>query len=221
MKRISSIVLFLFLVTFSFSAGALDFPVTCTIDLEKDSIDNKNPLAIQVHDRFSDHMAVVRITLDPQKTEMRAARFEIEYGEETTGWTVNIGDSVSNNGHGGDSANQTHDSEVQILDGDLTLIGSDLAPQPPEKVVKSIKRFAQPKSTVKLEVSNEKLAWVTADGSQGEIRSPFIYALNGQRDSEGQSNFDIYAAFNRVVSDTSRNGRGVKRVYITLLPDKI
>jgi hypothetical protein len=66
-------------------------------------------------------------------------------------------------------------------------------------------------------VSNNFLGWSSFIGS-GTLSSIHLFALNGQADFEGPVNHDIYAAFNRVISDTSRVGTGVGSVTIDLLP---
>jgi len=67
--------------------------------------------------------------------------------------------------------------------------------------------------TIPIEVSNYYLGW-----GGGELRSQYLYALDGQPDSEGPVNYDIYAAFNRTIYSAGRDGSGVTEVILTLHP---
>lgn len=44
-----------------------------------------------------------------------------------TGWTLHVGDSVSNNGGGGDALDANHDAELQALDSTVSVFASDYA----------------------------------------------------------------------------------------------
>ena len=66
------------------------------------------------------------------------------------------------------------------------------------------------------EVVDCYLGW---DGGQsGELQSDHLYCLDGQPDSEGPVNYDVYAAFNRTIGAAWRNGSGVTKVTVILLP---
>jgi hypothetical protein len=69
---------------------------------------------------------------------------------------------------------------------------------------------------VVLTAGNEFLSWDNGSGVAGLAVSPYLYALNGQADSEGPVNYDIYAAFNRVIDGNYRIGAGVGEVTICL-----
>jgi hypothetical protein len=159
----------------------------------------------------------VRITLNPALNGFRRARFTITYNGNPTNWTVNIGDSSTNNGGGGDSATQSNDAEVQVLNTTMTALGRDGTPAPKNLV--DVVNFVANGRTVILEASDNFLGWSSLGGA-GTLNSIFLYALNGQADSEGPVNHDIYAAFNRVIFDPSnaRTGSGVGTVVIDLLP---
>ena len=48
------------------------------------------------------------------------------------------------------------------------------------------------------------------------LKSVWMYALQGEADSEGSMNYDIYAAFNRVIDNNWRCGAGVSKVSVCL-----
>jgi len=187
----------------------------CEIDLIDKRFGSRKPEAIQMFASDPSGQAVVKIVLDPAKTEFTRARFELHYGDEIEGWTLNIGDSVSNNGHGGDGADQTRDSEVQILESDLTLFGDDTAPTGEAKILARSKGLAVPGAVVEVEVSNNQISWHNDKGVDGVIKSEYVFSLAGQGDAEGQPNYDIYVGLNRVVVG-GRVGKGLKRVKIKL-----
>jgi hypothetical protein len=161
--------------------------------------------------------AVAKINFDGNITK---AKFIIEYDETPSGWTVNIGDSVSNNGYGGDAYNQSRDAEMQIVNGGMAVYGNDYnTPRGGSLSQGNVPNFVTNGSRVELEVSNEKLAWDNKSGLQNSLTSPYLYALNGQPDDEGPVNSEIYAGFNRVISGPfDRIGSGASKVTILLNP---
>lgn len=68
---------------------------------------------------------------------------------------------------------------------------------------------------VSFQVADRRFCWNF--GAFSCVTSEWLYALNGQPDTEGPVNYDIYAAFNRVVTGRSdRNGTGVSIVSVSL-----
>ncbi|MCA9791077.1 MAG: hypothetical protein KC910_04750 [Candidatus Eremiobacteraeota bacterium] len=163
---------------------------------------------------FDQHGPVLELRLDG--SPYRAARFRIEYGQgEPQAWTVNIGDSVSNNGYGGDGATQSRDCELQVAGDTLAIYGSD-AMDGQERLLKKVPDFAQASRTIEFVVANEYLSWTSRRGTDS-MTSPYLFALAGQSDQEGEPNQTIYAAFNRTISGGGRTGSGVTAVTVELL----
>lgn len=191
--------------------------VTCELDLCDNRFGSRNNDAIKLYAEPAEGRAVVMLVLNPETTEYTRARIEILYGDKIDGFTVNIGDSVSNNGYGGDSGHNSRDSEVQIVGADMSIFGDDFVPQSEEKVLGKAAGLALPGTTVVFEVSNNQLTWKNDQGVTGQVDSPYLFNLKGQEDKEGKPNFEIFAAFNRVVDGAHRCGTGARRVRITLL----
>lgn len=191
--------------------------IDCEIDLIKNRFGNRKPDAIKLIEGPYAGKAVIKLTLDPKTTEFTKARIEILYGEKIDSWSLNIGDSRSNNGHGGDSADQTHDSEAQIIGTDLTIIGDDCVPEGTSKVLASMTGLAEPGATVVFDLANNRLAWRNDKGLDGEVKSPYLFCLDGQEDKEGPVNYDIFVGLNQVVNGTYRSGCGAIRARIKLL----
>ncbi len=161
------------------------------------------------------NQTVFKLTLDPETTGFIRAVFEIEYTDTPVDWTVNIGDSASNNGFGGDGGDQSNDAEMQVHTTTMNIYGNQNFPG---NLLQTVEEVVSPDSTLVLEVSNEMLGW-RYPGITDDLFSEFLYALDGQPDSDGPINFDIYAAFNRTIGEAGRNGSGVGRVVIKLIPE--
>ena len=157
---------------------------------------------------------VLKINLDPANG-FDVAKFMVEYDDTPQGWTVNIGDSITNNGYDGDGSSQYNDAEMQILNTQLTVYGNDKANELGIEPLQQVNNFVTDGSTVAFEVRNEYLGWDNNSGISDSLNSPYLYALNGQPDSQGLVNYDIYAGFNRVIS-SSRKGSGVSKVTVCL-----
>ena len=155
------------------------------------------------------------------------AQFRISYDRAPEGMTVNIGDSATNDGGTGDAGTQSNDAELQVGAlrgsggpyGTLSVFGNDNAP-PGSKTVAQVPNVAGLVSDLFLTVGNNYAAWDDGNGTQGSASSPYLFALNGQADSEGPVNYDIYASFNRVIGGTHRLGSGVSQVTVCLSTDQ-
>lgn len=150
------------------------------------------------------------------------AEFRVIYDGVPYGLTVNIGDSSTNDGGSGDAATQSNDAELQIgaLLTDppefptLRVFGNDNAP-PADKVLVTVPGFADVGRDIILTISNQVVSWDNRVDARDYAVSPYLYALDGQPDSEGPVNYDVFVAFNRVVSGP-RMGAGVGNVEMCL-----
>ncbi len=193
--------------------------VSCTLDLTLGRNDCGNIGGAMVMNQ-NGNQSLLRLTLDPHSTGYVKARFDITYGNTPSGLSVNIGDSISNDGYGGDNGNQSNNAEVQIDNDQLSVYGNDTTKASDtvdnKRQLKVLRSVVQAGETISLEVSNERLGLNTASGIE-VVNSPYLFALNGQEDRQGASNNDIYAAFNRsIVGNTT--GAGVAKVVMTLYP---
>lgn len=199
--------------------AADEFPadVDCEIDLEKNRIGIRKQQAIKAYLGPFNGKGVVQLTLDPKNTEVCRARIEVLFGETVKDWSLNIADSVSNNGYSGDSGHQSHDGEAQILNGNFALYGDDHMPADEKngKVLASAEGLGSPGATVIFEISNNRLVWQNDRGLDGEVKSPYVFCLAGQPDTEGPVNHDIFIGINQVING-DRTGSGVKRVRIRM-----
>lgn len=139
----------------------------------------------------------------------RRARFELTFAKPE-GWVLNVADSISCNGYGGDGGTQSNDAEVQIVGRDLSVWGNDRLIGKPTHKLGDLRDFAS--GTVVLEIANESVK-----AGEKAWTGPELFALAGQKDQEGPVNHLIYAGFNTVVSG-GRTGTGLTKVKVELLP---
>lgn len=196
-------------------------PISCTIDLVAATEDCGKISALRLLD-WGNNRPLYQITLDPATTGYGRVRFEITYGSAPNGYSVNIGDSIGNDGGGGDSGQQSNDAEVQIVDGDLLLYGNDDMPsgetQDGHRLLLQRNDAVRAGETLTLEVSNGRLGLSAAGGIE-RFDSPYLFALNGQPDREGASNHELYVAFQRTIAG-GHDGAGMTQVVITLYPSQ-
>lgn len=155
-----------------------------------------------------------------------AVTFRITYDGDPNGMSVNIGDSKSNDGGSGDAGDQSNDAELQIgtlregdpsLFNDLLVFGRDgLLEARGSTQIAQVVNIAKKGEIVDLTIANERLKYNNNSFPiSGNIHSTWLYALKGQSDSEGPVNYDIFAAFNRVINvNSNRLGSGVGKVEI-------
>lgn len=166
--------------------------------------------------------AVVTLDLNPLPgIKCKRANIVVEYEGVPTAWTVDIGDSPSNDGFGGGGQANLTDScaEVQVLNSTVSAF-KDCGPGNATALPLS-------PSLAPLALKDSALKFVVEDGYLS-VGQPFANASSTQSfhlpdttpvgvgTSDGSK---IYAAFNRVISldrDANRVGQGVRRVMITL-----
>lgn len=162
---------------------------------------------------------IAEINLRPYgKTPYRAVRFSIYNSGSTSGFAVNIGDSISNNGGSGDSGTQSNDAELDIYYNELRVLGKQGSNPVLIHSEKNVMPLTNTKN-IRFVIKNEEVSyWKNFDLSTTKtIKSSNLFALNNQSDSEGSRNHTIYAAFNRVIQKySSRSGTGITMVYIYL-----
>ncbi|MBC2693676.1 MAG: hypothetical protein HF982_00005 [Desulfobacteraceae bacterium] len=187
----------------------------CTIDLENNTHNCQNTTAISFVYGPTDNKVVICVNLDSNVSGYTEAYFRVEYNEPGTEWTVNVGDSKSNNGYKGDGGHQSNDAEMQILGNTLTVYGSDYTPQDIDPLLNYSSVATTDQSIIWLSIKDQFFGW-HYKGYTGEHSSPYLFALNGQNDDEGPINYDVYAAFNRTIGSSERDGSGVSKVRVVL-----
>ena len=164
---------------------------------------------------------LVTINLRPgvDYRKYRQVRFSITNNGSPTGFTLNIGDSISNNGWGGDASDQSNDAELHINGQTLYVYANDAGSA---QLLHSASNVLPTTSYRNLQIvveDGKATYWKNFDTSTTyTISSPYLFALKGQADTEGPVNYTIYAGINRVVDSysTDRVGTGITDVYVYL-----
>jgi hypothetical protein len=191
-------------------AGTFPEPVSCTLMTRDGELSCDRESSSVVVESAGRGRVLLRVDL----AQHRRARFVVTYGAQATGWTVDIGDSIGNDGWGADDGQQAMDAELQVVGTTLSLYGNDLMPG--GRLLLEEPNVVAPYSQTELVISDREATWSRAP-NWGGGPSPYLFALSRQYDWEGPANFEIFAAFNRVISGrTDRTGRGVEMVEIYL-----
>ncbi|MCA9670516.1 MAG: hypothetical protein KC503_33195 [Myxococcales bacterium] len=132
---------------------------------------------------------------------------------DPTGYALDVGNSPTNNGDGGDGGSRSNDSELQIKDTTLSIFGNDYNPAGGGKLIQAAPSYVPASGCAErtLVISDGQVT-----GSQGlSVTSPYIFRLN-QPDSEGSPDAIVYLGLDRVVGSTARVGTGLERVDVKL-----
>ena len=217
----------------------------CDIDVASNTNTCAGISAIKVmaQDR---QQSMVALNLDPSVAgDSTKVKFDITFGPDTpNGWNVDIGDSIENDGWGGGEGSFSNTAEMQITSSfsnassALSVYGNDDVLSHPENTLDQhllLKNVNFPNGslaskTISFTISDKDLMYdLSATGaSSSDFQSPYLYALNGETDSDTRKSSDkiFYAGFNRVIKDTYlyrahnsgsyRFGTGVTKVHISL-----
>ncbi len=194
----------------------------CVINLDENTHTCDDVSAITFVSQPNNHQAVTKITLDPSSGYKKVV-FGVTYNAEPTGWTVDICDSKSCNGYGGDAGDTSNASEFEVLGKDFNVYSNTLTGYETQTISGGLTLLNKPDmvaqgDTVSLEVSDEHIAW-DFSSDKGELNSNYLFTLAGQPTLYGPVDYDIYAAFNRVISSDRRGGVGAASVQISLVKE--
>jgi hypothetical protein len=137
------------------------------------------------------------------------ANIVVEYEDLPCGWTVDLGDSPTDNGYGGDSGSTPHNAELQIVGEDLRVYnGSGNA-----ALIDNIAGadLALTNAALKFTVKEQFVSWSNPYSFLSTPNTKMLYALSDAADPRA-----IYLGLNRVILATAgRTGYGARRVLIT------
>jgi hypothetical protein len=156
---------------------------------------------------------------NPNKTKLLLSTC---FENPVDGYTMNVGDSETNDGNGGDAATQENDAEFHIKNNTLDIYLSDKSPVETKHIHTESNHTTNIRSmNIRYEITDRRLRYWKDFQSGGskyvDLKHNFLWALNGQSDNEGPVNYKIYVALNRVVKrSSSRRGTGVDAVYLYL-----
>jgi len=142
------------------------------------------------------------------------------YAASTSGWLLNIGDSITNDGYGGDAGTQSCDAESYVINNGVT---SYLHAH--ENEYDGCQRFSLTSGHIPATGYRNVRYWVennmmsvdkNFDENWEYLNTNYFYALDGRYDAEGPEDYKIYIGINRVIGGTYRSGSGLDYVYVYL-----
>ncbi|KAL3884575.1 hypothetical protein ACJMK2_024707 [Sinanodonta woodiana] len=141
------------------------------------------------------------------KCGRKMLRIDLEMAPIKTGFSFHVGDSRKNNGYKGDASTQENDAELYFLGYQHLLYRSDKC------LNTSLNRTGLLRdgvTSVTIFIGNEFIRVSNNLGYVYELCSKCLFALNGQSDSQGPVNEDIFIGLNRIIDSSSyRDGTGV------------
>ena len=217
MRRAALLGLSLGLAALGAAVGLADHPPAIDLARGSEGFDAHPGLVLLDYDRDT-RQALVMVDFARMPADTAVLTLALDYGDEPRDWSLNVGDSRSNNGFAGDGAHQSRDSELQVKGTTLAVYGDDHGPQDKDRRLHVEPEVVAQGSRLLVEISNQRARWSPGPGALDEHASPYVFALAGQDDREGEPNRVVYVGLNRVVSGTYRSGRGVTRAEFHFRP---
>jgi len=160
------------------------------------------------------NMAALKIVIPGAPNACTQANIVVEYEGTPKSWTVNLGDSSTNDGFAGGAANTTaNNAELWILNEDLALANGGNKPS----VINNpqvYQHLALSDSAVKFVVKNQFVSWGQPYGLVQAPASKNLFAIPDTTPKGDQR--AIYLGLNRVISGPgARTGCGARRVLIS------
>jgi len=139
----------------------------------------------------------------------------VEYEGKPTGWTVNFGDSPTNDGFGGDGGTTDHDAELWILEQTLAVASDSFNPGVDNPILRQ--DLALTDGALKLVVKDQAVSWGQPSGSLQTPLSKRLFALpdNDGATAAAEKGSKVYLGLNRVITGApARLGCGARRALI-------
>ena len=141
------------------------------------------------------------------------ANVVVEYEGVPSLWTLNLGDSPTNDGFAGDAGTTAHNAEAWILGEDLSVANAGNLPT----VINNpmvLQHLALTNAALKFVVKNQFLSW---GQPYSQLQTPATQNLFAIPDSSVPTADQraIYLGVNRVIAHTGRTGCGARRVLIS------
>lgn len=152
-------------------------------------------------------MSVIEIEIPDECTQ---ANVLIEYEGDPSGWTAHLGDSMTNNGFGGDDGTTVNNAELQILDHELRVYNAADNPIDVDGLARH--QLALEDGALRLTVSNQAVGW---GQPRSALETPDLERLFAIPDNTADGR-KVYLGLNRVVSGPGgRTGCGARRVLVS------
>jgi hypothetical protein len=168
--------------------------------------------------------AVMEIDMEGQQ----ALEMKIEISDPGGNWLLNVGNSTSNNGAGGDGGHFSNDSEFDMAkstDWELNVYGNDYSigdgiPRPLLRILDFLDEGAD---TIRVKIGDGCL-WIKTELNGQKLNevtlfdNDYIFRLGAPDEECDCLDYQYYAAFNRVIHSSARTGSGVNKVTFQWSP---
>lgn len=134
--------------------------------------------------------------------------------EEPVEWTINLGNSPTNNGWGGDSSSTSNDSEMHLRRSLVRVYAND--PGGSGEVL-AVPGALDPVDTTVTVVCDGFVSW-NSSANHGQLISDFIFQIDGDepdtQNSTGINDQYLWLGIERTVGSSGRSGDGVQGVTL-------
>ena len=157
--------------------------------------------------------AAIKIVIPGAPNACTQANVVVEYEGTPKLWTVNLGDSPTNDGFAGDAGTTDNDAELWVLGEDLSLANGGSLAQVNNPLV--LQHLALTDGALKFVVKNQSVSWGNPYSLVQSPASKFLFAIPDTTVAAADQRA-IYLGLNRVIgNNASRTGCGARRVLIT------
>lgn len=158
--------------------------------------------------------AAFKIVIPGAPNACTQANIVVEYEGLPSAWTVNLGDSPTNDGFAGDAGTTAHNAELWILHENLALAnGSNNAANINNPQV--FQHLSLTDSTLKFVVKNQFVSWGQPYGYAQAPATKDLFAIPDTAVAAADQRA-IYLGLNRVITNRAdRTGCGARRALIT------
>lgn len=157
-------------------------------------------------------MAVLRIAIPGAPNACTQANVVVEYEGLPSAWTVDLGDSPTNDGFAGDAGTTDNDAELWVLDENLSVANGGALAVVNNPLV--LQHLALTDSSMKFAVKNQFVSWGGPYGLAQSPASKFLFAIPDPTVPAADQRA-IYLGLNRVIAGTYRSGCGARRVLVS------
>lgn len=141
------------------------------------------------------------------------ANVVVDFEGTPKSWSVNLGDSPTNDGFAGDGGTTDNDAELWILGEDLSVANGGSAAAINNPLV--LQHLALTNGSIKFAVKNQFVSWGNPYGFVTSPASKFLFAIPDTTVPAADQRA-IYLGLNRVIVDRAdRIGCGARRVLIS------
>jgi hypothetical protein len=152
--------------------------------------------------------AVLKVAIPAACTQ---ANIDVEYEGLPSNWSLDIGDSPTNDGFAGDAGTTDHDAELWILGEDMSLANGGAAPDNPL----ILQHLSLTDGAMKFVVKNQFVSWGQPYGFAQAPASKNLFAIPDTSVPAADQRA-IYVGLNRVIfGPGARTGCGARRVLVT------